>query len=230
MKISFFLFLLAFFLLSACSDSDNSRMSHAMERGPQAFSTKGGILPILGERIIERDEHGTPTDTIFHRIPDFEFVDQDSQIVTGDLVEGKVYVVDFFFTSCPTICPVMKKNMMNFYHAFEHDDRILMLSHSIDTRYDTPEVLHRYAKNIAVNTDRWKFLTGDRDHLYDMATKYLVAASEDPKAPGGYTHSGNIMLIDTNRHIRGYYDGTKSEHVTMLIADTRRLLTEIFGS
>lgn len=224
-----FFFGIALFYFVACNHAGETEAVQILERGnrPNAPSAH---LPILGERVVERDEAGNPVDTIYHTIPAFEFIDQDSQQITEATVAGKLYVVDFFFTSCPTICPIMKKNMMAFYEAFKDDDRVLMLSHSIDTRYDTPEVLRRYANNIEVDTDRWKFLTGDRDHIYDMATLYLIAATEDPKAPGGYTHSGNIMLIDTNRYIRGYYDGTKAEHVTWLIADTRRLLNEEFGS
>lgn len=223
-----FFFLIAFFYLVACDNVGEESAVQILERGNRP-NTPATHLPILGERVVERDPAGKPLDTIYHTIPSFEFIDQDSQKITAATVDGKVYIVDFFFTSCPTICPIMKKNMMAFYEAFKDDDRVLMLSHSIDTRYDTPEVLHRYAKNIAVNTKRWKFITGERDHIYEMATQYLVAATEDTKAPGGYTHSGNIMLIDTRRHIRGYYDGTKSEHVTWLIADTRRLLNQEFG-
>ncbi len=188
-----------------------------------------GPLPILGERTISPAESGTGYDTVYHTIPPFSFVDQDSQIITEASVDGKLYVVDFFFTSCPTICPVMKKNMIVFYEAFKDDDRILILSHSIDTRNDSVPVLRRYASLMDVNTDRWKFLTGNRDHIYDLAREYLVSAHEDPKAPGGYTHSGNFMLIDSQRRIRGYYDGTREEHVGILIRDMKRLLDETFG-
>ena len=184
-------------------------------------------LPILGERDT-RPNPNSPNgvDTIYHTVPAFSFVDQDSTVITEATVKGKVYLVDFFFTSCPTICPRVKKNMIRVYEKFKAEPRFAILSHSIDTRHDSVAVLREYAKKLGADAHVWHFLTGNHDKIYDMAKEYLVAAAEDPYSAGGYTHSGNIMLIDSHRQIRGYYDGTKTEAVDKLLEDLPRVLKE----
>ncbi|NDK55324.1 SCO family protein [Pontibacter fetidus] len=185
-------------------------------------------LPILGEReAVERQVNGkTIVDTVYHQIPDFSFVDQDSQLVTQETVAGKVYVTDFFFTTCPSICPKMKSQMLRVYEAYKDNPNVVLLSHTIDPKHDTVAVLKEYAERLNVETDKWHFVTGDRDSIYDMAMQYFVGAQEDKGVEGGFSHSGHFMLIDQNRHIRGKYEGTEQADVDRLIEDMKVLLKE----
>jgi len=190
---------------------------------------EGKTLPILGEReAVEREVGGkTVVDTVYHQIPDFAFVDQDSQQVTQNTVAGKVYVTDFFFTSCPTICPKMKSQMLRVYEKYKDNPNVLLLSHSIDPQHDTVAVLHDYAERLHITSDKWHLLTGEKDSIYDIASKYLVPAQEDgDQAGGGFTHGGHFILVDGQRHIRGVYDGTEAASVDQLIQDIPVLLNE----
>lgn len=178
-------------------------------------------LPILGNKIFEEN------DTIYHTIQDFQLVDQDSSIVTNETYSDKVYVADFFFTSCPTICPQMKAQMLRVYEKFEANDQVGILSHTIDPTYDTVALLKDYSERLGVSSDKWKFVTGDQDYIYDLAEKsYMSIADEDADAPGGYIHSGAFLLVDKERRIRGVYDGTVPEQVDVMINDIEKLLKE----
>lgn len=171
-------------------------------------------LPIFGEKEI------TASDTTYHTIGDFRLVNQDSTIVTNQTLDGKIYVADFFFTSCRTICPVMKTQMMRVYEAIEDDDDVALVSHTIDPEYDTVGLLHDYAERLGVKSSKWHFLTGDKDSIYYLAqTSYFVTAMEDEAEVDGFIHSGAFLLIDKKGRIRGKYDGTKSEEVDKLIKD-----------
>jgi protein SCO1/2 len=175
-------------------------------------------LPILGNyEIVEGD-------TVYHSIPDFRFVNQDSQIVTNETFAGKVYVADFFFTSCPSICPKMKKEMLRMYEKYQGDPRIRFLSHSIDTRRDTVGRLKLYATNLGVRTDFWHFVTGEKRLIFTVANDYFVSAIEDPGAPGGFDHSGRFILVDRDRHVRAFCNGTISEEVDAFMEQIDRLL------
>ena len=191
-------------------------------------SSTQDTLPIYGEReAVEREVDGkTVVDTLYHSIPDFAFVDQDSQRVTQETVAGKVYVADFFFTSCPTICPKMKSQMLRVYEAYKDNPNVVILSHSIDPQHDTVAVLKDYANRLNVQTDKWHFLTGDKESIYTIAGQYLAAAQEDAEAEGGFSHSGDFYLIDQQRRIRGHYNGTLEEDVDRLIKDIPVLLNE----
>ncbi len=200
--------------------------------GAMAFWTwidddaKGKTLPILGEVEVKESAGHNLKDTVFHSIEDFDLIDQDSNRITKDLVENKIYIADFFFTSCPTICPMVKAQMLRAYEKYEDNDDFVMLSHSIDVRNDSVPALKKYAQKMEINTDKWHLLTGEKFHIYDMAKKYFIAAVEDPSAPGGYTHSGGIALVDRQGRIRGIYDGTEVEEVDLLLTDIDRLLKE----
>ncbi|WP_250419006.1 MULTISPECIES: SCO family protein [Pontibacter] len=185
-------------------------------------------LPILGEReaVTSEVDGKTVTDTVYHQIPEFAFVNQDSQLVTQETVAGKVYVTDFFFTTCPSICPKMKNQMLRVYEKYKDNPNVVLLSHTIDPKHDTVAVLKEYAERLNVATNKWHFLTGDRDSIYDIAMKYFVGAQEDKDVEGGFSHSGHFMLIDQNRHIRGKYEGTEQEDVDRLLQDIDVLLKE----
>lgn len=179
-----------------------------------------GKLPILGEIDIVNG------DTIYHTVPDFAFVNQDSQLVTNADFDGRAYVVDFFFTSCPTICPKVKREMLRLYDRYKDEDRISLLSHSIDVRRDTVGRLREYAAGMGVSTPKWHFVTGDKAAIYDIADDYFSVAIEDPDSPGGFDHSGRLILVDANRHIRAFCDGTDPASVDQFMKDIDRLLKE----
>lgn len=189
-------------------------------------TSETGELPYLGERqLVQREVDGRQvTDTVYHRIPDFAFINQDSQVVTSLTVQDKVYVTDFFFTTCPTICPKMKSQMLRIYEAFEDDPQVMLLSHTIDPKHDTVAVLRDYADRLQVNSDKWHFVTGEKDSIYSIALQYMVSAMEDEEEPGGFVHSGAFVLVDQNRHVRGIYDGTDPAQVDRLIRDIPALL------
>lgn len=185
-------------------------------------------LPILGNRHVEDKiiDGKTVADTVYHTIADFEFINQMGQKVTNETVKGKVYVADFFFTSCPTICPIMKKEMLRVYDIYKEDPDFMILSHSIDPGYDTQEVLFEYADRLGVEDAKtWNFLTGEPQKIFEIGqTSYLTTAMEDQNEPGGFLHSGAFLLIDQSGRIRGVYDGTKSDQVDRLIKDIPKIL------
>lgn len=178
-------------------------------------------LPIFGQREVVNG------DTVYHKIARFQFVDQDSAMVTNDTFKGQIYVSDFFFTTCRTICPIMKTQMLRVYKATAGMPDVKLLSHTIDPEYDTVALLHDFAKKLGVTSDRWHFVTGAKDSIYKIAqTSYFATAMEDKSEPDGFIHSGAFLLIDKDQRIRGKYDGTKEEDVDRLLADIKRLQKE----
>jgi protein SCO1/2 len=178
-------------------------------------------LPIFGEREI------AGTDTTYHTIANFQFVNQDSVIVTNETFKNKIYVADFFFTSCRTICPIMKTQMLRVHDSIKDMDDVLIISHTIDPEYDTVGLLHDFANRLGVTSEKWHFVTGAKDSIYSLAqTSYFATAMEDKSEPDGFIHSGAFLLIDKHRRIRGKYDGTVEEDVNRLLADIARLRKE----
>jgi len=179
-------------------------------------------LPILGERYVDENQ-----DTVYHTIAQFSFVNQVGDTISKADVAGKVYVADFFFTTCPTICPVMKKEMLRVHEKFKGNPNFKILSHSIDPTHDTQEVLKDYAEKLGItDASTWNFLTGDQEKIFEMGqTSYLTTAMADQMEPGGFLHSGAFLLIDQQGRIRGVYDGTKSDQVDRLINDIPKILT-----
>jgi protein SCO1/2 len=178
-------------------------------------------LPIFGQREVEG------TDTVYHTIAPFRFVDQDSSVITNETFRDKIYVADFFFTTCRTICPIMKTQMLRVYEATREMPDVLILSHTIDPEYDTVALLHDFAQRLGVESKRWHFVTGVKDSIYKIAqTSYFATAMEDKTEPEGFIHSGAFLLIDKKQRIRGKYDGTKEEDVNRLIVDIKRLRRE----
>ena len=139
----------------------------------ESEKTTTNELPILGERYVDDNK-----DTVYHQIADFAFVNQVGDTISNEDVAGKIYVADFFFTSCPTICPVMKKEMLRVYEKFNSNPDFKILSHSIDVGHDTPEVLKDYAERLGVNdASTWNFLTGDQEKIFELGqTSYLTTA------------------------------------------------------
>jgi protein SCO1/2 len=180
-------------------------------------------LPILGEPTIAGN------DTIYPAIANFSFINQDSNIVTNQTFENKVYVADFIFLSCPTICPKMTREMYSVYLHFAKDGRVLFISHTIDPERDTIPALKAYAKNLGVNSNKWHFVTGNQDSIINLSEfSYFSAAYPDSTSPGGFTHSGGLLLVDKNRYIRGVYNSTNPEETKRLVKDVKILLNEQF--
>jgi len=145
-------------------------------------------------------------------------------MINLDSVKGKIYVADFFFTSCRTICPKMKAQMLRVYEATAQMNDVVILSHTIDPEYDNVARLHDFAERLGVEGNRWHFLTGARDSIFKIAqTSYFATAMADEAEPDGYIHSGAFLLIDKQQRIRGKYDGTVDVDVNRLIADIKRL-------
>ncbi|GAB2483807.1 SCO family protein [Algoriphagus taiwanensis] len=178
-------------------------------------------LPILGERYVDDNR-----DTVYHQIAEFSFINQVGDTITNADVEGKIYVADFFFTTCPTICPIMKKEMLRVYEQFKDNPDFKILSHSIDPTHDTQEVLKDYAEKLGVeDAQTWNFLTGDQEKIFEIGqTSYLTTAMADQMEPGGFLHNGAFLLVDGQGRIRGVYDGTKSDQVDRLLNDIPKLL------
>jgi protein SCO1/2 len=186
-------------------------------------------LPILGQReAVEKIVNGVSVvDTVYQTIPAFSFLNQDSTVVTNQDFDGTIYVADFFFTSCPTICPTMHRNLLKVYQKYKGNAGVKLLSHTIDVKYDRPYRLKAYANKIGVKGTQWEFLWGSRDSIYNLAQKsYLVAVNEDKNEPGGFVHQGYLILIDQEKRIRGAYDGTVEEDVEKLMKDMDILLKE----
>ncbi len=187
-------------------------------------------LPIFGQReVTTREVDGKQvTDTVYHTIAPFTFVDQDSAVITNETFKGKIYVADFFFTSCRTICPIMKTQMVRLYEQVQDDSEVLILSHTIDPEYDTVNLLRDFAKRLDVKSSKWHFATGQpKEYVFDLAQKsYFATAMEDKAEPDGFIHSGAFLLIDRQGRIRGKYDGTKEDDVDRLMKDIKQLERE----
>ncbi len=185
-----------------------------------ACKSEPKTLPIIGDRM---DLNG---EKVVHDIRDFEFVSQLGDTITNADVDGKIYMTDFFFTSCPSICPKVKKQMLRLYEKVKGNEDILLVSHTIDPKRDSVAVLKTYADNMGIDHDQWLFLTGDKEELLDIADDYFVAAYEDPEAPGGFDHSGKIILLDKAGKIRSFCDGTDPVSVDRMMKDIDILLAE----
>jgi|SRR5690554_6258609 len=178
-------------------------------------------LPFLGNPII------TNTDTIYPAIPAFEFINQDSLKVTNHTFDDKIYVADFIFLNCPTICPIMNTEMLSVYHEFSSTPDLLFLSHTIDPKNDSIPRLKSHADNLNIDNEKWHFVTGEKKAIYTIAEDhYYTTAYADSTAPGGFIHSGGFLLIDKNKNIRGVYDGTNPDETMRLISDIKILLNE----
>ncbi len=188
-----------FSFLFSCSDTVNKPVS---------------VKRVVNGKIVE--------DTATYIAPAFKFVNQFGDTITEKDVAGKIFIADFFFINCPSICPKMKAQMLRVYEQYRNKKDFLILSHTIDPKRDTVEALNAYAKKLGIENG-WYFLTGNKDELFAIADKYLISAEEDPESPGGFAHSGNFILVDKEGNIRGYYDGTNEESVNKLIKDIGKL-------
>ncbi|HSI68823.1 MAG TPA: SCO family protein [Gillisia sp.] len=141
------------------------------------------------------------------KVPEFSFVNQDGDTITNEDYLGKVYVIEFFFTTCPSICPIMNRNLVEIQDEFKGESDFGIASFTIDPEHDTPQVLKEYAANYGVTNPHWHFLTGDRERVYEMAnTGFGIFADEDETVPGGFAHSGLFALVDKEGYVRSRAD------------------------
>lgn len=177
-------------------------------------------LPYLGPKDI--DSNG---DTIYHTVPDFGFLNQDSVLITNEDVKDKIYVASFFFTSCPNICPKITNQIKRLQAMVKDIDEIQFLSHTVDPKRDTIAKLKAYIEKYQIDTKNWHLLRGSKDYTYEMAKEgYKATAAQDAAAEGGFIHSQYLILVDRDGHIRAVHDGTITEEVDQLEEDIRKLL------
>jgi len=166
-------------------------------------------------------------DTTFHTVKPFMFIDQYNEKVTEATVNNKIYVTDFFFTTCQSICPIMSTQLERVYKQFYNNSEVMILSHTVSPEEDSVNVLMDYAKLHGVTNKQWLFLTGDKKHLYDMARKgYLLNNEAGNGDEDDFIHTQNFALVDKEKHLRGFYDGTDSVEVSRLITDLQLLIDE----
>ncbi len=176
-------------------------------------------LPYIGMHDI------SPGDTIYHVVPQFTLLNQDSTTITNELVQGKIHVANFFFTSCPAICPAMIEQMKRFQEMTADIDELMILSHTIDPERDSIPKLNKYIQDREIDTRNWHFLYGERAYVHELGKEgYMVNAMEDDAAEGGFLHSEHFVLVDREGHIRGLYVGTDTEEVNKLNDDIRKLI------
>ncbi|MCA6436163.1 MAG: SCO family protein [Bacteroidota bacterium] len=185
-------------------------------------STKQFVLPIFGEK------HLGNKDTVYHTIGTFTLTNQHGELVTDQTTQGKIYVADFFFATCQSICPQMSNNLKTVQDSFKTDKEFLILCHTVNPLHDTVELLNGYSLSYGAIKGKWHFLTGQKKAIYDLARYgYLVNALEDDGTPEGFLHSELIVLVDKKGRIRGYFDGTNPSEVKKMINDIKLLKTEI---
>ena len=184
-------------------------------------------LPIYGNRsTATKTVNGqTEVDTVYQTIPPFKFINQYGDSVSNKNVSNSIYVADFFFTTCPSICPIMQRNMLTVYDAFKADPNFNILSYTIDPKHDSVNVLKKYADKLGITGKSWLFLQGKKEETYQLATNYLVSKPQED-AKQQYIHDGLFILVDKQQHIRGSYDGTDPKQVNQLIEDIKTLKTE----
>jgi protein SCO1/2 len=161
-----------------------------------------------------------------HKIAAFELINQNGKIITQDTYKDKIYVADFFFTTCQTICPIMTDQMGRVQQEILNDDEVMLLSHSVTPEIDSVAQLKRYAIEKGVNDKKWNLVTGDRKQIYDLARKSYLVVKDDNSEDYGMVHTENFALIDKNKQIRGLYNGISPSSVDSLIQDIKRLKKE----
>ena len=160
----------------------------------------------------------------YHRISDFKLINQNGETITQDTYKDKIYIADFFFTTCPTICPIMTDHMVKIQERIINDPEVLLLSHSVTPIIDSVPQLKKYALEKGVIDHKWNLVTGDKKQIYELARKsYLVAKDDGDGGPFDMIHTENFVLIDKKKRIRGYYDGTDPLEIEKLLEDLKIL-------
>lgn len=192
----------------------------------KGFGTNEYELPIFFEKGVDNPFQECPiTDTTQHYIPDFAFTNQEGNTVGKAQMEGKITIVDFFFTSCPSICPDMSREMERVNDMFRDEPRVQIFSISIDPEYDTPAILKEYADRHYAQVGKWDFLTGDKLETYRLARcGFVIPTLDGNGVPDDFVHSDKFIMVDELGRIRGYYSGTNREDVDLLMLEAKILL------
>jgi len=181
------------------------------------------ILPYYGNK----DLASNGKDTIYHYVPDFKFINQEGKTITQKNLDGSVYVADYFFTTCQSICPIMSNEMELLAKHFEGNSQVKFISHTVNPENDSVPVLADYAKAHHANPNQWYLVTGDKKQLYELARKgYFLNTEDGDGGPNDFIHTQNFALVDKYKHIRGFYDGTNHKEMENLIEDIEILLKE----
>lgn len=182
---------------------------------------KKNVLPIYQPSNVNVELVDTSIQHVskYHKIKDFALINQNGKTITQNDYKDKIYVADFFFTTCATICPVMTKNMAAIQKEILDDDDIMLLSYSVTPEIDTVAQLKRYAIEKGVNDKKWNLVTGDKKQIYDLARKSYLAVKSIGDNDYSMVHTENFILIDKERRIRGFYNGTKKEDIEKLLND-----------
>lgn len=194
-----------------------------------AFTSRVNELPYYNEESFTPKWMDSKNNNLeaFHKIPDFSFLNQNGEKITQKTFENKIYVTDFFFTTCPGICPMMTKNMHLVQDAFKEDDEVLLLSHSVTPTIDSIPQLKKYAINKKIGKN-WHLVTGDKKEIYSLGRQSYFVENDlgETKSMDDFLHTENFILIDKNKHIRGIYNGLNKNSVKQLIADIKTLKKE----
>ncbi len=196
------------------------------------FQYKGFPKPLrkwfpTGEVRTYKFRGATKVDSIYHTIADFKLIDQEGKIITNDSFKNHIYVADFFFCTCPTICPKMTRQLARVQEEFKYVKWVNIISHTVNPEHDSVAVLKKYAQKYGVMSDKWHLVTGSKQELYDLCMKSYFLAVQDDGGIDNFDHSEKFVLVDNHRVIRGYYDGTDSADVTRLMDDIVVLLKEL---
>lgn len=162
----------------------------------------------------------------YHTIADFSLINQNGKTITQADYKDKIYVADFFFTTCQTICPIMTDHMVQIQEELKNDNDILLLSHTVTPEIDSVPQLKKYAVEKGVNDSKWNLVTGDKKEIYDLARKSYLAAKDVPYSDNDLVHTENFVLVDKKKRIRGFYDGTDPEAIETLLHDIEVLKKE----
>lgn len=208
MQIRTLLVIITLALITSCSQKQDK---------PLPIYNPSNFIPELVDKSLQSNSE-------YHTVSDFSLINQNGEIITQETYKDKIYVVDFFFTRCGTICPIMTKNMVKIQNHFLDDNQVMLLSLSVTPEIDNISVLRDYANDKGVIDSKWNVTTGPKKHIYELARKSYFAVVE--KGDGGmqdFIHTPNFILIDKRKQIRGIYDGTNSGDIEQIIADIKNL-------
>lgn len=184
-------------------------------------------IDILGPKEVASTYTNGVPDTVYHTVGEFSLTDQYGQIVTNKTFKNKIYVADFFFATCKTICPKMTLELTRVQEKFEINDDVLIISHTVNPEHDNVQVLSEYSKKYRAKQNKWFFVTGDKKQIYDLArNSYFITAMQGNGGADDFIHSEKVVLIDKDKRIRGYYDGTDQSEMSKLIDDIQVLKLE----
>jgi len=205
----------------SCQNSQHKKDNNIYDYSALPYFNEASFTPYW----LESDDESLKT---FHKIPSFKLVNQDGDTITEKTFENKIYVTNFFFATCPGICPKMTENMGILQRKFKDDSDVLLLSHTVTPEIDSVEALNIYAKNHRINSNKWHLVTGDRKQIYVLGRKAYMVEEDlgENRTENDFLHTENFVLIDKNKHIRGIYNGLNKTSINQLIIDISELENE----